>query len=394
LTAKQYETYLQWHAARRGNSQYAHLADSDYLTALAAPDNTPYLDSRVPDGAGILNGPQLFFAGLERNVISYGGVLNSSVTIRTVPGYQTQTQNFADDQAEGRQIGEGRPIGVPKNPTFGDISWGAWDYTSDDVIVTERQLEMSQYNLSGLISDIQGERLGRILARKFTWGKGAGEPLGIVEAAKRGGKLVTSVANNALSNDDLVDLQFVVDQAFADGPGVGYMMHPTTLGMLMKAKDLQGRPYFNIGQEESQTGIRTRRRTLNGYPVYLNYQMPVWAAAAVAVILFGDISKYEVVRRGTGAPRLIRDDTTLRRELKTIFTTILTADANLRGLREPADRVSERPRLIRLRSEPTQADKFRGRLPNPTESIQCFSGRGQVLGTGRGGPGRPPPPRG
>lgn len=329
MTHERYETYLRNLSAAMGNTRYAleGYGGPQFFAATIAPAfNSPYLDSRVPDAAGYTDVPPTYFQNLERNIVSYGGVTNAPITIRTAAGFEDLEQDFADDQAEGYQIGEGRPItGAPVNPTFGKIIWKAWDYSSGGLIYTQRQLAVTRYSLSDFISEIQGERIGRVLAKKLTLGKGAAEPLGVWEAAVRGGKVAVTAANNALTDADFDKLEFALDPVFWNGPGVGWMMHPTTLQYMRGVKDLEGRPLWVLGMETT-----TNRMTFRNRPIFLNYAMPVMAPNAKGVVLFGDFSKYEMVRRGSGLPRLVRDDTTLRLEEKVIFVTLITLDAKLR----------------------------------------------------------------
>jgi HK97 family phage major capsid protein len=299
------------------------LSVRDFMDRYSAVANTPYLDSRVPDGAGLTNVGPTFMGGLERNIISYGGIFNAPITVRTIPGYEDLVRDFADDQNEGYQIGEGHPLASGKNPKFGQIKWGAWDYSSGGVIITERQLEVSRYDLEDFIGDVNGERLGRVQARKFTWGTGAAEPMGLATAAVKGGKKVMSGAVGVIDQDDIRNLEYALDEAFIAGPDVGFMMNRGTIAILEQLVDTTGRPLFQLGQEAG-----TNRRTLRGRSIYTNYQLPLPATGKIP-ILFGAFGKYVVARRGRGTPRVIRDPYSLMNELKLIFTTILSADGKL-----------------------------------------------------------------
>lgn len=330
VSEKGYERYLRCLYADMGNDQYARLGMSldprSPFSPFAAANSVPYLDSRVPEGAGYTNQPPSFMAGLERNVVSYGGIYDSPISVRTVAGYEDIVQDFADDQAEGVQIGEGHPLLSGKNPKFGQVRWGAYDYSSLGVIITERQLEVSRYDLPDFIGEIQGERLGRVQARKLTWGTGAAEPMGIATATIKSGKIVETAASGTIGEADIRGMEYALDQFFARGPGVGFMMNLATLSFL------EGLTNATSGEKVFQLGLETtrNRRIIRNFPIYINYMMPAIAAGKIP-ILFGDFSRYLVVRRGRGTPRLIRDVTTLANELKVVFTTLLTLDAKLRN---------------------------------------------------------------
>lgn len=327
---KGYERYLRCLYADAGNDQYHKLGMSldprSPFSPYSATNSVPYLDSRVPEGAGYTNQPPSFLGTLERNIVSYGGIFDSPISVRTVPGYEDIVQDFADDQAEGVQIGEGHPLLSGKNPKFGQLRWGSYDYSSLGVVITERQLEVSRYDLADFIGEIQGERLGRVQARKLTWGTGSAEPMGLATAVIKGGNIVETAGSLAITEADIRGLEYALDQFFLRGPGVGFMMNLMTLAYL------EGLTNATSGDKVFQLGLETtrNRRILRNFPVYINYMMPTVAANKVA-ILFGDFSKYLVIRRGRGTPRLIRDVTTLANELKVVFTTLLSLDAKLRN---------------------------------------------------------------
>jgi HK97 family phage major capsid protein len=66
-------------------------------------------------------------------------------------------------------------------------------------------------------------------------------------------------------------------------PGVGFMMHDTSLKVVRKIKDSQGRPIFVPGYEQGSPG---RAGDALGRPITINQDIPVMAANAKS-ILFG-----------------------------------------------------------------------------------------------------------
>lgn len=309
--------------ARAGNAALA--AEGYGASALTDP-----MDSRDPERAGYLNRPPEYLSGIMFNMTTYGGILTAPVSVMNTDHYEDVIETFGDDNTqEGRQIGEGQTIGTTKNPKFAEIIFKNFDYTSDDIVVTERQLDRSRFSIPSFVPALHGERLGRVAAKKLTNGLGVNEPHGIVKAAIKGNKILETAASGAIGYDDIVKLEYQLDEMFADGPGVGYMMHRSTLQALELIKDGQARPILQLGQEG--TG---NRYFLRGRPIYSNYQMDE-IAASKHVILFGNFTKYVVRYAGSGVPRLIRDETTLRRELKVIFTTLMNWDGRLRDYGNP-----------------------------------------------------------
>lgn len=286
-----------------------------------------YADSRDDTTLGLTNQAPTFLAQIANNMVTYGGIMKAPISVETVQDFEDITETYVSDQNTGRQIGEAQTIGTNINPTDGNIVWKAFDYTSDDIIVTERQLERSRAGLPSWIGDALGERLGRRLSIEFTNGLGATNPHGIVKAAIAGGKNYATVATTpAIGYDDVhAGIIWTIDEAFRDGPGVGWMMSETIMIYLQTIKDLEGRPLLNWGWEG-----QGKRLTLEGYPVYINRQMITTHAQGQNPILFGDFSKYKVYFRKSAVPTLIRDDTTGRRQQKVYFTSLITCDARLR----------------------------------------------------------------
>ena len=94
---------------------------------------------------------------------------------------------------------------------------------------------------------------------------------------------VTSAAAGAISADDLISLKDSIKSAYQ--PGAYFIMHPTTLTMLRKLKDNNGRYLLN-DDITSAFG-----NTLLGKDVYVSDQMPeVATAAGKPVIFYGNYS--------------------------------------------------------------------------------------------------------
>lgn len=313
-------------AASAGMTRATVQLEDEYLAA-----DTDALDSRVPERAGYLNRPTEFLNTLEMNMIAYGGILAAPITIMITDHYEDVVETYGDDTTHtGRQIGEAQTIGTTLTPNFANITWKSWDFTSDDIPVMNRQLERSRFALPTYIAQMLGERLGRVQGTKFTTGTGANTPQGIVVACTAGGTSVTTAASLVIGFDDVTDLQYALDPIYWGAPGSGYMMNPKVLPLLKKIKDGNGNPIFQLGKE----GAARSQATLNGDPIYWNNDMtaPVagaWTAADKAM-LYGQYSRFVVRRGGGGMPVLIRDETTNRRTLGTIFTALMNFDSRLR----------------------------------------------------------------
>jgi HK97 family phage major capsid protein len=147
----------------------------------------------------------------------------------------------------------------------------------------------------GFIEARIAARIGRITNRKFTIGTGTSvstdpnygkEPIGIVGAVSVG-RIGAAGQFMTVTDDDLEDLVFSVDEAYRLKPSCGWMMHEQTLRYIKKLKDQSGYPLHLV-----ERGADLVER-LKGYPVTINNDMPIMAAGAKS-ILFGDFSAYVI----------------------------------------------------------------------------------------------------
>lgn len=335
-----YARHLKNHYAQlntKGITQATVEVHEEFLVSA----ETDALDSRVPDRAGYLNRMPELLASLETNMVSYGGILQAPVTIMVTPHYEDVEEVYGDDSSRtGRQIGEASTIGTTKNPSFGKIVWKAYDYTSDDILVNNRQLQRSRYNLPPYIGVLLGERLGRAFGTAFTTGSGANTPMGVTTAITAASSTIEGGTSTTLVYDDLVNLETgkLDPMYWGMGPGIAFAGHPRLLNLLRKLSTGTGEEKLKIGREEN-----TRRNTIFEKPIYWFNEMQGPAASTYAltaahmILLYGDFSKFVIRRAGGGTLELQRgvdmivDETTNRRTRQTIFTAIMTVDSQLRN---------------------------------------------------------------
>jgi HK97 family phage major capsid protein len=297
-------------------------------------------DSRDTDGYGRLNRLPTVLAKLEQNMYTYGGILDHPITITVTDDYEDIRQDVFDDTANvGRQVRELQTIGENKRAPLDTIVWRYFDYTSDDFELSNRQLERSRYNMPTIIGAALGERLGRCFGTVLTTGNGVNEPDGARTATLRifkgdanhrgSAKVVTAASATLIAVDELggTGPEYKLDQMFTNGPSVGWSMHRAILGYLETLKDGNGQPFFQLGMETT-----SNRRTLRNYPIFFNYALASTHAANDYVAGFGDWSKIVLRRAGGGVPVLIRDVTSKRRQLITIFTALMSLDQRLMNL--------------------------------------------------------------
>lgn len=226
---------------------------------------------------------------LETAMKAFGGLREVASRIQTASG---ATMNFptSDPTAEiGAIIGQNATAAVGET-TFGNISMDVYKYTSNSIALPFELVQDSFIDIEGYVQNVLAMRLARIQNLHFTTGTGTGQPRGIVTGTTVGKTGLTGQTVTVIY-DDLVDLEHSVDPAYRQQAGVGYMMHDSSVRVIRKIKDTQGRPIFVPGYETGTPGGAPDR--LMGRPIYINQDMPVMAANAKS-ILFGQLSKYLV----------------------------------------------------------------------------------------------------
>lgn len=245
---------------------------------------------------------------LETAMKAFGGMREVASRIQTGSG---ATMNFptSDPTAEvGAIVGQNTAVSV-LDTVFGNISMDVYKYTSQSIALPFELVQDSFIDIEAYVQAVLAMRLARIQNTHFTVGTGTGQPRGIVTGTSVG-KTGTTGQTLSVIYDDLVDLEHSVDPAYRAQPGVGYMMHDSSVKVIRKIKDTAGRPIFVPGYENGTVVGGGAPDRLMGRPIYINQDMPVMAANAKS-ILFGQLSKY-----------LIRDvmDLTLFRMTDSAYT--------------------------------------------------------------------------
>jgi HK97 family phage major capsid protein len=227
-----------------------------------------------------------------RNVMSetlkaYGGLLNVCNVITTDTGNPLQWPTNNDTGNVGSLLSENTQISA-LDMTFGTRTMNAWKYTSGLVLVSWELLNDSAFDLAGWLPGMLGTRIGRAVAAHLVAGSGSSQPTGVTNGITIGKTGLTGQTATVIY-DDLVDLEHSIDPAYRNG-NVRYVMNDTTLRVLRKLKDTQGRPLW---VPVPTVGFPA---TLNGIPYTIDQGMPTMAANAVS-ILFGDFHAGYIVRQ-------------------------------------------------------------------------------------------------
>lgn len=247
-------------------------------------------------GAGNTGGytvPEDFWAQLEVAMKAWGGMLEVSDIIRTDTGADLPmpTLNFTGLKAS--IIGENAQSNKNTDTPFGVSTIGSYTYRTEVLPISYELLQDSAFSENQIIEPFS-EQLGRGLNEHLTTGTGSGQPEGIVTASASG-KVGTTGQTTTVIYDDFVDLEHSVDPAYRRN--AKWMFHDSTLKIIKKIKDADGRPIFLPGVEGAAFN------TILDYQYQINQDMPVMAANAKS-ILFGRLDKYKT--------RIVRDVAMLR----------------------------------------------------------------------------------
>jgi HK97 family phage major capsid protein len=215
--------------------------------------------------------------------------MRSVATIIPTSSGEAMPIPVSDGTAEEGEIVAQNGDPADADPTFAQVDWSAYAYSSKVVTAPEQLLQDSVFDMQAFIFDRVSERLGRITNKHYTIGTGSSQPLGIV-AASAAGRVGASGQTATILYNDLVDLSESVDVAYLRN-GVGkFMMSQTMRAVIRKLKDDQNLPIFLPGYQLA-AGVATD--TLMGYELVINNSMATPAASAKTVI-FGDFKKYYI----------------------------------------------------------------------------------------------------
>lgn len=232
-----------------------------------------------------------YMRGLEEAMKAFGGMLEVSTLIQTASG---AAMNFptADATAEVGEIVGQNSAATGADTTFGNTSLDVYKYSSKKIALPWELVQDSFIDIERYIQGLLAIRLGRITNTHFTTGTGSSQPRGVVTGAALG-KTGTSGQTLTVIYDDLVDLEHSVNRAYRAGGNCRWMMADSSLKVVRKIKDSNGRPIFVPGYEQGNPGGAPD--TLLGRPITINDDVAAMAASAKS-ILFGDFRKY-VIRR-------------------------------------------------------------------------------------------------
>jgi HK97 family phage major capsid protein len=279
-------------AAQRSGLELGNNRLSFKLNAKAPKTQSEARAQSTSGSAGGYTVPAGFLNQLEASLLAFGGMREVATVLRTAEGNSLPIPTVSDHANVGAILSENSQV-AEQDVTFGQITLGAYKYSSKLIRVSAELLQDSAIDLESFIGGALGERIARILNTHFTTGDNSSKPQGITAS----GAGVTAASATAITYGELVELQHSVDPAYRGD--AKFMMHDSTFKAIRKLVDDQNRPIFQPDISAASPG------TLLGSPIVINQDCATLAASAKA-IFFGDFSKYII--------RDVQDFTLLRLE--------------------------------------------------------------------------------
>lgn len=177
--------------------------------------------------------------------------------------------------------------------------------------ISLNMLEDSAYNVEQHLSRAFAEASGIVEDNQFLAGDGNGKPQGILPDSANGLSLSyghNTTATNAVEWDGIIDTVYEIDSQYRQN--AVWIAEKATYRDIAKLKSDNA----YLWKQDQQAG---QGRTLEGYPVLEQEEMPSVAANAY-VAIFGDLKGYTIADRvGMSIQRF--DDSAVRRQNMTMF---------------------------------------------------------------------------
>ena len=306
-----------WALGARASSEMVEAAES-----LGVRHMVPELDMRALSSVTATQGQNAIPDEMMRAFWDaqkwYGRVEGVATVLRTSTGAPLPIPTTDDTSNTGEIVADSGPVTTTADPVFGQIILKPYKFSSKAVIVPIELLQDSSIDIPTFLGKKLGERIGRIKNTKFTTGTGTGEPNGAQVAAALG---KTASATNAVTFDELIDLQHSVDVAYRDRPNTRFMVHDTVAAYLRKVKDSQNRYIWEMATTAGQPD------RLLGAPVVINNDMDSAFSTNKRLVLYGDFSAYHIQNAGDVA--VIRADELRVLNHQVVFLAFQRSDGNL-----------------------------------------------------------------
>lgn len=253
------------------------------------------IQSKASDAAGMYSVPVTLAGFIIKSMADWGPMYDPGICteLNTTSGEQINIPTVDDTAVPVVKHAEGVALTDDggSDVTLGQKRLDAYMFDTEFVRWSIELSQDSTINWEPFLGELLGERLGRRANTELTTGDGSGDPNGIVTASSLG---VTAASSTAFTYDELFDLEHSVDPAYRRSPKARFMFADSTLKVLRKLKDGEGRYIWNAG--DTTKGVAA---SLNGRNYSINQAMAAVATTNKSII-FGDFGKYYV--RKVGSP--------------------------------------------------------------------------------------------
>ncbi len=218
---------------------------------------------------------------------AFGGMREAAQVISSASGNDWAYPS-SDGTSEVGEIVAQNAAATGADITFGTVPLTVYKYSSKKIALPWELIQDSAVDVVAFVVNRLAQRIGRITNSHYTVGTGSSQPYGLMARASSG-KVGTTGQTTSVIYDDLVDLIHSVNRSYRNG--ASFMMADSSVKVVRKIKDSQGRPIFNPGYETGVPGGAPD--TLLGYPLNVNDDVAAMAANAKS-IAFGQMSQYVI----------------------------------------------------------------------------------------------------
>lgn len=231
--------------------------------------------------AGGYTVPEGFESMIIESMAAFGGISGAANILTTSTGNDLPFITNDDTSNSGALLAENTQD-AEQDLTFGQITLGAYKYTSKIIRVSNELIQDNAVNLEQYIAGKFGERLGRITATHYATGTGSAQPNGLMTGATVG---KTAASATALTYNELLDLKHSVDPAYRGG--AQWAFNDATFLAIKKLVDSQNRPLWMPDYVSGAAG------TIDGDTFFVDQGIATMAIDALAVA-YGDMDKYQI----------------------------------------------------------------------------------------------------
>ncbi|KQV85443.1 phage major capsid protein [Rhizobacter sp. Root1221] len=231
---------------------------------------------------------------------AFGGMRDVAQVISTDSGSPLNWPT-SDGTAEVGEIVAENAAATGQDMTFGTAAVNPFKYSSKKIALPVELIQDSAIDIIAFVLNRLATRLGRITNLHYTTGTGTAQPFGVVTRATVG-KTGTTGQTLSVIYDDVIDLIHSVNSAYRRN--ARFMLADSSLKVLRKIKDTNGRPIWNPSDAEGITSGLAG--SLAGYGYTVNDDVAAMAANARS-IAFGDFQQY-VIRDVSNSYSLRRFD--------------------------------------------------------------------------------------